>query len=242
MLTIEPTGLFRWAFPALFVCICAIWPFGGRRRRAGPEQEEVEGSDEAGENKTDYVDWGIRLATLGEMDRAAEEFKRALQQDESDAAAHYNLGLALDEMGQHAEAGEHYARAAQIAPDSQDIEVNLGVSLLMLGDHRSAIKHLEQAARSDADDPLPHFDLGCAHLRNGGFKKAVSSFREAVKADPKDPQVRFNLAVALRKAGCADLAENELRDFLALAGSRFPEHRRFVESLLAREYQDDQAD
>ena len=204
MLRIAVDGVWRHSFATCAAAVLSplvygIWPFGRRARAERVDQEpEAAQQQDTNEEIDDCVDWGIQLATLGKTEPAAEWFKRAIERDPEDAAAHYNLGLALDELGRGSEAVESYARAAQLAPD----------------DHEAG------------------FALGCAYLANGSFKLAVESFREAVKTDPRDAQTRFNLAIALRKAGCPDLAEIELREFLALAQDQFPEHCAYARRLL----------
>jgi len=213
----------------------SAWPF----RRRKPDDETPEHSDQddaASDQKVDLIDWGIRLAMLGKLDRAVEQFKSAVEQEPDNPIAHYNFALALDELGRYEEARQAYERAAYLSPESIDILINSSITLLSLDKRDDAIGALNKAVEKGCDDPIPHFDLGCAYLTGGAYKEAIYHFREAAKVDPKDPQTRFNLAIALRKAGFIDQAENELRDFLALARARFPEHRLYVERLLAEEY------
>jgi len=208
------------------------WPFGRRTQDEGTPDAQAPEPAESPEAALDLVEWGIRLGMLGKPELAAQRLARAVKNDPRDPAAHYNLGLALDQMGEHSKAAESYARAVELAPESVDVRVNLGAALLGSGNVRGAIKELKKAVEFAPDDSSAPFALACAYLANRSYKKAVEAFRRAVEADPGDPETRFNLAVALRKAGCPDLAEIELRGFLELAGDRFPEHRAYAERTL----------
>lgn len=223
---------------ALAASLCAalaVWPF--RRTRRG-EPEETPGYaelPEPAERETlDYLDWGVRLGMLGKTEGAAERFRQAIECDPEDAAAHYNLGIALDQLGQHIEAIASFRRAAELKPASVDVMANLGAACMAAGDLMGAFAQFESAVQAAPDDAPLRFNLGCAYLAAGRTEEAVISFQEAVKADPKDAQTRFNLSLALRKAGKPDLADNELRDFLALARGRYPEQRAYAEHILAQ--------
>jgi len=220
----------------LVLCAWTIWPFRRRPREELSQDAEVAGP------ALDLVEWGIRLGMLGKPELAAQRLARAVKGNPGDPAAQYNLGLALDQMEQYSEAVECYTRAAEIVPESTDVRVNLGAALLAAGDRRGAIKEFKTAVELAPADPAAWFGLGCAYLANHNFKKAVETFRKAVEADPDDPEIRFNLAIALKKAGCPDLAEIELRAFLEMAGDRFPEHRACAERALAAPKAEETAD
>ena len=225
--------------PALIIfCICLIWPFSRHKNNDEQTQNESEIVDDSSETEIDYMDWGIRLGILGKSERAVEQFKRAIYLEPNNPAAHYNLALALGDLKQYKEAHEEYIRASELNSESTDIQINLGVTLLSLGKREDAIKCFETANRLDMSDPVPLFNMGCAYLAANDLNTSVFCFRKAVEIDPKDPCIRFNLAIALRRSGNADQAENELRDFMALASARYPEHRVFVQHLLSDEYRD----
>jgi len=204
----------------------------------GAEPSSTDSGDPTGQS-IDYINWGLRLAAQEKTDRACEKFRCAVERAPEDPMAHYDLALALQRLGRHTEAVEHYIMAAGLDPASVDVRVNLGAALIESADPVRAIHELEKAARHAPDDHLAQFNLGCAYLAIGDGRSAVSAFRGAVRCDPQDPQTRFNLAMALRKAGCPDLAEIELREFIALAGDDFPNHRVLAERLIAEEHEGD---
>lgn len=231
--------LTTWILPAVGLGALTLWPF----RRAARDPGSAGAESEAGDRVTaplspseEHFDRGIRLGMLGHLERAAECFRSAVEADPSSAAAHYNLALALDLLGRQREAQEHYEAAAGLEPGFPDAEVNLGVLLCMRGETGAAAERFRAAISANPHDPTAYFNLGCCYLDEGEHRKAVEAFRDSVSADPADAMTRFNLAVALRRAGCADLAEAELRAFLDLAGARYPEHRAYVQTVLADHY------
>ncbi|MBI3596480.1 MAG: tetratricopeptide repeat protein [Nitrospirae bacterium] len=57
-------------------------------------------------------------------EKAAADFRRALEADPDLAAAHFNLALALDQEGKHEEAAEHFKKAILLAPADPRIRDN----------------------------------------------------------------------------------------------------------------------
>lgn len=235
MVTITDVVLQRemlvWMLVLLASLAFSIWPF---RRDEDTSQDDldIQLSINDSDDSDEHIDHGVRLAMQGDIERAAKRFMRAIDSDPNDAAAHYNLALALDISGKHDEAKSHYERAAELAPESVEANINLGVISLDEEEIENAIEEFKKATNLNPEDYLTQYDLGCAYLKANKYREAVSCFIKAIKADPKNPEARFNLAIASRKAGCNNLAEHELRDFLILAGERFPIHSKFAEDLL----------
>lgn len=236
MIIAEPT---TWILPAIGLGACALWPFRRTAKAPGSTGANLGAGEPGTTHRTasdENLDRGIRLGMLGHLERASESFRSAVEADPTSACAHYNLALALDLMGRQREAREHYQTATELRPDSFEAQVNFGVLLCMLGETGAAAERFRAAISVNPHDPTAYFNLGCCYLDEGEHRKAAEAFRDSVSADPADAMTRFNLAVALRRAGCADLAEAELRAFLELAGARYPEHRAYVQAVLADHY------
>lgn len=225
-----------WPLFLLAPFVISIWPLGRGKRSQMESEQTTPPEEQPAEPVIDHLDWGIRLGMLGRFERAAERFEQAVKDDPEDPAAHYDLALALDQAGHHERAADEYKRAVELAPSFADIRTNLAVALLEQGESEAAVESLQAAVQCDGGDPVPHFDLGCVYMGQRQWRQAIVEFREAAQADPKDAQIRFNLAIALRRAGEVADAERELRDFIALARTRYPEQREYAEKLLNEEY------
>ena len=89
---------------------------------------------------------GISLAQNNRLDEAIPEFRRAVELDPNDAAAHWHLGAALAEGGgSPAESLAELRRAAELDPGNGDLESDLGMTLAAAGSLEEGIAHLERA-------------------------------------------------------------------------------------------------
>jgi Tfp pilus assembly protein PilF len=67
---------------------------------------------------------GIDHLLREHWEKAAADFRRALETDPDLAAAHFNLALALDQEGKHEEAAEHFKKAIQLDPSDPMLSGN----------------------------------------------------------------------------------------------------------------------
>ncbi|MEZ5316008.1 MAG: tetratricopeptide repeat protein [Vicinamibacterales bacterium] len=72
----------------------------------------------------DQVTFGISLAQKGLWDSAVTYFERAVEIDDSYAAAWNNLGVAQEQLGKFDDARKAYEKANEIEPDNQYIKNN----------------------------------------------------------------------------------------------------------------------
>ncbi len=79
------------------------------------------------------------------IDKARQNFRKALALDPNLADAHYNLGNILDEDGKTDESFEHYRKAVELKPDMVQARNNLGVALLNQGKIAEAIVLIRSA-------------------------------------------------------------------------------------------------
>jgi Flp pilus assembly protein TadD len=67
---------------------------------------------------------GIDHLAWEHWEKAAADFRRALEDDPDLPEAHFNLGLSLDQLGKHHEATHHFEKARSLAPGNPDIAEN----------------------------------------------------------------------------------------------------------------------
>ncbi|NOT55265.1 MAG: sulfatase-like hydrolase/transferase [Deltaproteobacteria bacterium] len=98
------------------------------------------------------------LTQLGELTRAAVEWRTVVQQQPRRAVAWSNLGIVLLQSGQHVPAEEAFARAVAITPDDQVLRENLGecryqlaLTELRAGRRESAHRALQAAIAVQPD-------------------------------------------------------------------------------------------
>jgi Flp pilus assembly protein TadD len=72
-----------------------------------------------------HYNLGIALGQMGDVERAAEQFRTVLRLHPDDASAEANLGAALAQMQRYPEAKQHLERALELDPHQADAKDNL---------------------------------------------------------------------------------------------------------------------
>jgi Flp pilus assembly protein TadD len=102
-----------------------------------------------------HIDLGIGYARSGELAKAEESFKRALQLNPRHPIAHNELGMVYRRQGKFTEARASYEKALELFPTFHFAQRNLAILCdVYLADLSCALKHYEayqQAAPSDTD-------------------------------------------------------------------------------------------
>jgi Flp pilus assembly protein TadD len=102
-----------------------------------------------------HIDLGIGYARSGELAKAEESFKRALQLNPRHPIAHNELGMVYRRQGKFAEARASYEKALELFPAFHFAQRNLAILCdVYLADLGCALKYYEayqQAAPGDSD-------------------------------------------------------------------------------------------
>jgi Tfp pilus assembly protein PilF len=127
----------------------------------------------------------------GELDRAAELYKRSLEIFPT-AEAHTFLGWTYHFQGHTEAAIAECKRAIEVDPAFGNPYNDIGAYLIDLGRYDEAISWLEQAIRAPRYEPhhFPHSNLGRAYLAKGMFLRARQCFQESLRIEPDYPLAR----------------------------------------------------
>ncbi len=166
----------------------------------------------------------------GAFDRAEAHLSEALEHDEENALARYELALTELASGRAADAIERLRRLLEEQPDAFQLLHSLAEALRSVGRSEEARSILESIPASAIDrvslisaDPwmerltaLPVSVTamqrrGRQALMAGRLPAAMRAFRKSEAVAPERRDVRFNLATALFQAGRGDEAESHLR-------------------------------
>jgi tetratricopeptide (TPR) repeat protein len=106
-----------------------------------------------------YNSYGVDFAQAGRFDQAIAEFRHALDLDDRNASARYNLATALFDKQQLAESFVEAERAVALDPANADAHHLVGKLLALQGRLNDAIGHLETAVTLRPADPVIRDDL-----------------------------------------------------------------------------------
>ena len=149
-----------------------------------------------------YNNLGLLYEKRGEVPRAIEQYRRALEVKPGSADAHTNLGNALLALGRRDEALVHLREATRLAADSPEAWNNLGGGLAERGAWREAADSYRRAVALSPDDGRMRLNLGQALSTLGELEAAVPELRAAARSVPVGHEAAlaaasFNLGNAL---------------------------------------------
>lgn len=145
---------------------------------------------------TNYVRVGDEFSKQGEHANAIPWFRKAVNINPNNAAAHLKWGTSLLSLGNFEEAKEHLALALALRPDWPETHCGLGIALRQQRRLPEAAEAYARALRQRPDFALAHLHLGQVLLDLGRFAEAETHLAEAVRLVPRDPFARLNLARA----------------------------------------------
>lgn len=165
---------------------------------------------------------GLELAGHGELQQAADCFRKAIALKSDYYEAYNNLGVILAGLKLLEEAANSFREAVRLRPDNADIYNNLGVILKDLGDLDEAEVYLRRGINLKSNFPDAYNNLGLVLKATHQLMQAEESLRQAIMLQPDFPEAYNNLGLVLQDSGRLDEAEVNLRQAITLR-SNYPE-------------------
>jgi tetratricopeptide (TPR) repeat protein len=127
---------------------------------------------------------GTLFADRGDLEKAAEELRRALRVDPRFADAGYNLGVVLLMAGESARAVTIFEQVASVKPSDPSILYGLGKAYLDEERDEESLAAFEKALAVDPDHEDALFARAVALLRLGRTEDAVVSLDSYLRRFP----------------------------------------------------------
>ena len=190
----------------------------------------------------DYAQRGNELLATywrkGYVDKAIEEFQRAIAVDASHAAAHAGLATAYSRRYDFDKdkawlelARRNASHAVELNPQLAAARVARGHAELLGGNLDGARKELEQAVALDPANAAAHRWLGETAARSKDDRNAEAELRKALELQPRDAELHNALGWFLYKSARYEQAAAEFRRVNTLAPDRAAAWRNLGASL-----------
>jgi tetratricopeptide (TPR) repeat protein len=135
---------------------------------------------------------GLELSREGRLDEAESQFKRALEENPSNADYHFELANVY--------AVQHDASLKSREPERAKNFME------------SAARELEQAVMIRPDFIPAHFNLGVVYKKLGKYEKARAEFKDVIRLNPQSIPAMLQIGEIYEEQGFIDEAESVYRD------------------------------
>jgi tetratricopeptide (TPR) repeat protein len=171
-----------------------------------------------------YLRAGDAFFRAGDSDNAIKEYKKTLELNPKNAAAHRQLGfLFYNVKGMHQKGMEHYHKAIEYNPNEPRTHHDIGMAYLNQGKFELAAKHLANAIKGMPNGLDKQYNLvnmrqslGHAMLYKGDLEQAERYLSGALQLAPQNPSAHYLLATALAGRWKLDEALKHYRKAVSL--------------------------
>ncbi len=156
------------------------------------------------------------LANEGRVDEALNRYNEVIQNDPTQAAAHFHKGNLLLDRGDFQQAADAYTLALTYKPDSAGAHLNLGSARQGLGRMDEAVSSYQRALEINPDLGAAWVALGDLQAYREQWPEAEASFSKACACEPNNAPLCFKHGLLLHKMERFALAETRYTRVLAL--------------------------
>ncbi len=133
---------------------------------------------------------GDLYARQGKLEKAVEEFKKAIALKPNYADAYHNLGNIYQQMNKIDQAIESYQKAIKFNPNLWQSYQNLGGIYFNQKKYDLAREMMEKATLANPKNSNILINLGVIYLRLGKGQKGKEAFQKALQIDPQNQRAR----------------------------------------------------
>jgi tetratricopeptide (TPR) repeat protein len=147
-------------------------------------------SPSSAQNHNNLGDYYVRQ---GNLEKAIEEFKKAIELLPGYADAYHNLANTYLYMGKTDLAVENFQKALSVNPNLWQSHQSLTAIYYAQGKFPEALKEMEITIKLNPDNPDLYSDLGIIYLRINEKLKARTAFQQALQLDPNNEKAKQGL-------------------------------------------------
>ncbi len=133
----------------------------------------------------EHYNLAVTYSKQGSIDRAIQEYRKAIAIDFTFAVAHYNLGILYRKKNNNKLAIESYKNAVKTNPGFEKAYTNLGSIYKEVGQYDIAAGYFKKATEINPDNSMSH--LGLAHIydyNKNNLQLAEYHYKKYIKSMP----------------------------------------------------------
>jgi Tfp pilus assembly protein PilF len=139
-----------------------------------------------------YTNRGSALMAMGQLDRAIEDFNKAITLNPSDYKAHANLGRTYQSMGQLNKAIESFDKAIALNPSFFKVYYDKGIAYGEAGLFDKSIESLTKSLEMEPTQTDAYVSRGVSYARIGQHDRALDDFDRAIQLDQNHVMAYLN--------------------------------------------------
>lgn len=139
----------------------------------------------------------ITYKKIKNIEKAIENYNKAIELDPSNFIYRYNKGIILYELENYEEALICFEESEQCNKNIDVIFYNKGNTFLRLNEIYNAIKSYKRALELNPNFAEAYFNLGIAYEKAKLPSEALKSYEKACSLDPKNPSFEWNKSLML---------------------------------------------
>jgi tetratricopeptide (TPR) repeat protein len=153
---------------------------------------------------------------------AEHSFKRAIELDPNNSAAHFRYGqIYLSPTGRFDEGIAEIKRGLDLEP----LDINMGGTLawayLVVGQNERALEQARKTYDLEPSHPIGRWILSQAYIFNGRYEEAISLNEQWLQTDPTNQFPIRDAGIAYAKTGRRDKAEQMINKFREIAKTQY---------------------
>ncbi len=142
---------------------------------------------------------GTRLCKSGEMQKAEENFLKAIELDPNYPQSYHNLGILQAAQHRTTEAIKNVKKLIELEPDNAEHYCNLGIVYFLEGSYYESELFFSNALKIDNSHPDALFNLGKLFFNLERTDEAISMIERYQNIDSTDTDAMFVLGMCYLK-------------------------------------------
>ena len=152
-----------------------------------------------------YTNLGSAYQKRGQLDKAMENYNKAISLDPNDYLAYTNRGVIFDRMGQFDKAIESHNKAIVSNPGDYKAYFNRGLTYDKMGRITDAIEDFQRTLRLNTQDTQviawAYNNLGILYGKVGMDDQSITAFNNSLAIEPNSPFTFYNRGFAYAYQG-----------------------------------------
>jgi Flp pilus assembly protein TadD len=165
-----------------------------------------------------HIALGMALLRAGHTDEAVAELNRAIQLNQKEGIAHFNLGYIYLHQGRSEEAIQAFQKAGVLTPRlAPEVHNNLAIVYLQQGRKKEGFRELQRALEARPHYARAYANMGEFYEKEGNIDQAIICMEKAAKLEPEYITVYKALSRLYEKKGWKEKSQEAYKNFIKYA-------------------------